>query len=74
MPRPKSLLKRIDVDIAQRSHNCQHVRSHRIIQGQKRLKLTVNRTEEHFCIECALQIIDADIRKLQILKEQLTSI
>jgi phosphoribosylformylglycinamidine (FGAM) synthase-like amidotransferase family enzyme len=73
MPRPKSVLKRLQVDTAQRSHYCQHVRSHRILQGQKRLKLIVNRNEEHFCIDCALQIIEADIKKLQDLKEQLTS-
>lgn len=71
MPRPKTLIKPIAVDDAQRAHSCQHVPSHRVLQGEKRLKLKVNRTYEHFCTICALQIIEADIQKLQRIKEQM---
>lgn len=71
MPRPKSLLKKLSVDVAQRSHNCQHVPSHRIQQGEKRLKVTKDRTNEHYCVLCAVESIDASIRKLQELKREL---
>lgn len=71
MPRPKSLLKKVTVDVALRAHNCQHVRAHRIQQGEKRLKLAVNRTHEHFCINCALQIINSDIEKLLKIRDEL---
>lgn len=74
MPRPKSLLKSVTVDIAQRAHNCQHVPSHRVHTGDKRLKLAKERTHEHFCVECAVQMIDADIDKLTKLKMQLVDI
>lgn len=72
MPRPKSIIKKVDVDLAKRSHSCQHVPSHQIKRGDKRLKLSVDRTYEHFCVECAIQIIDSDIQKLLDIKEQLT--
>ncbi|GBK66233.1 hypothetical protein P4H94_14930 [Paenibacillus macerans] len=72
MPRPKSLVKSIEVDMAKRAHSCQHVPSHRILSGEKRLKLKVDRTYEHFCTECALKMIDSDIEKLQSIKEQIT--
>ncbi|MDF2647440.1 MAG: hypothetical protein K0Q73_3245 [Paenibacillus sp.] len=71
MPRPKTLIKSITVDDAQRAHSCQHIPSHRVLQGEKRLKLKVNRSFEHFCTVCALQIIEADIQKLQRIKDQM---
>lgn len=73
MARPKSVLKRLEVDEALKSHNCQHNSHHRINSGSKRLKVTVERTPEHFCIECALKIIDSDISKLNALREELTN-
>jgi hypothetical protein len=73
MPRIKSFVSRISVDVAQRSHNCQHASSHRINQGDKRLKLKVGRTFEYFCVKCALQSIDADISKLQKIRDELSN-
>jgi hypothetical protein len=72
MPRPKSILQRVTVDIASRAHNCQHISSHRVDKGDKRLKVAVGRSYEHFCIACALQIIESDITKLLQLKKELT--
>ena len=65
MPRPKSLLKRIEVDVALKSHNCQHNRNHRIQRGDKRLKVRKDRSWEHYCIECALESIERDIVALK---------
>ncbi|GED55700.1 hypothetical protein [Brevibacillus agri] len=73
MPRPKSFLKKVSVDMTLKSHKCQHVKTHILNQGDKRMKLTVGRTHEHFCIECAIKIIDSDIAKLKALREALLS-
>jgi hypothetical protein len=71
MPRPKSVLLRLEVDTAQRSHPCQHNPAHRLQKGDKRLKVTKNRSPEHFCIACAIPIIDKDVEKLRSLADQL---
>lgn len=71
MPRPKSFLKKLSVDIARRGHKCQHMSTHEIKQGDKRLKLSVNRTDEHYCVECAVKMIDLDIAKLNSIRDDL---
>ena len=65
MPRPRSILQRVEVDETKKAHNCQHNRRHRLEKGDKRLKVWANRTAEHYCSACALQIIERDIAKLQ---------
>jgi len=71
MPRPKSVLLRLEVDAALKAHNCQHNSAHRLERGFKRLKVTKDRTVEHFCVHCALEIIKRDISKLQGLADEL---
>jgi len=71
MPRPKSLLQRVSIDVALKGHKCQHNKSHLIARGERRLKLTVGRSYQHYCIECALKIIESDIEKLASIRKQL---
>lgn len=71
MPRPKSLLPNAVVDQAKKAHPCQHNPRHRLERGQKRLKVRVGRTYEHFCAECSIDTIERDIAKLQALKDEL---
>ncbi len=73
MARSKSLLPNVVVDEAERAHNCQHNAAHRLERGDKRLKVRVDRTYEHFCVRCALAIIERDIRTLNGLAEALRS-
>lgn len=73
MPRPKSILQRVEVDEARQAHNCQHNSAHRLQRGEKRLKLWKQRSTEHFCVDCSLDIIARDIKKLQELEEKLRS-
>lgn len=73
MPRPKSILKRVEIDVAQKAHNCQHNDKHRIQCGQKRLKVWKDRSYEHYCLECALDIIKRDTARLQELISELRS-
>ena len=71
MPRPKSILQRVEVDEVQKAHNCQHNEKHRLERGHKRLKVWKDRLPDHYCVECALAIIGRDISKLQELADQL---
>jgi hypothetical protein len=73
MPRPKSILQKVEVDRARRAHNCQHNAAHRIQCGEHRLKVKNDRSPEHYCVACALKIIERDINKLQMLADQLRS-
>lgn len=67
----KSLVQRSEVDQTLKSHNCKASSKHRLQPGDPRLKVHVDRSYAHYCKECALKIIEADITKLQALAEQL---
>ena len=71
MPRIKSLLTSIDVDEAQKAHNCQGNGRHRLERGAKRLKVRNGRTWDHYCLECARIIISRDITALKAIAQQL---
>lgn len=71
MPRPKSILQRVEVDKVMKAHNCQHNSEHRLERGEMRLKVWNKRSPEHYCKACALEIIERDIAKLQELARQL---
>jgi transposase len=71
MARRKSFLPRLTIDNALKSHNCQHNKAHRIQQGDKRLKVAVERSFEHFCVTCALESISGDIEVLKRLADEL---
>lgn len=74
MPRPKSLISgKVTVDKAKRAHNCQHNSRHRIQQGDTRLKVPKARSYEHYCAECGLKFLRADIEKLEGLSQALES-
>ncbi len=67
----KSLVQRSEIDQAQKSHNCQASAKHRLKPGDRRLKVHVDRAHDHYCAECGIKIIEADIAKLQELARQL---
>lgn len=67
----KSLVQRSEIDQAQKSHNCQANAKHRLTPGDRRLKVYVDRSHDHYCVDCAVKIIEADIAKLQELARQL---
>lgn len=71
MPRPKSFLKRIIVERVVHAHNCQHNKNHRLEAGDVRLKLTIERTHENYCADCAIQILNRDIERLRCLVEEI---
>ena len=65
--RPRSIV----VDQAVHSHDCQGSSKHRLVRGDRRLKAPRDRGHEHYCVACALAIIQDDIEKLQALAHQL---
>jgi len=65
MARMKSLIIRTEIDVALKSHNCQHSSKHRITKGEKRLKVRNGRSWDHYCLECAKNILQHDAQKLQ---------
>ena len=67
----KSILVAVCVDEAGKAHDCQHNKKHRLERGNRRLKVRKDRSDEHFCVECALAIIERDIEKLRMLAKQL---
>lgn len=72
MGKLKSFLQNITVDEAAKTHQCQHNNRHTVNKGDRRLKLKVGRSNEHFCVQCAIESIDRDIATLENLKRQLT--
>ena len=58
MAKPKSFLKSLSLDNAKRAHNCQHNSKHRIVKGDIRLGLKVERSTEYFCKECAIKFLE----------------
>jgi len=71
--RLKSFVQSINIDQAQRAHNCQHNAAHRIEMGDRRLKLRVGRAFEHFCRDCALESLRQDVKRLEALIAELSS-
>lgn len=64
MSRPRSLLLRVEVDVAQRAHNCQSNANHRIRRGDTRLKVRKGRSWDHYCTACATKMISNGQRAL----------
>jgi hypothetical protein len=69
--RVRSLLDSVQFDKAGSSHNCRASRAHRIEMGERRLKVKVGRSHQHYCLECARKILAADVAKLGALVAEL---
>jgi len=64
MARVKSLVIRVAVDTALKSHDCQASGAHRINKGDVRLKVRNGRSWDHYCKTCAKAMIAQSIQKL----------
>jgi hypothetical protein len=62
----------MQVDEAQKAHDCQSNPRHRLGRGDKRLKVSNGRGHDHYCVECAVAFINRDIAKLQLLLNELS--
>ncbi len=70
MGRTKSLLIRVQIDEAQKAHNCQANASHRLVKGDKRLKVRNGRSWDHYCASCAAVMFERDIFELSELQRR----
>lgn len=61
----KSIVIRVEIDNAQRAHNCQANRRHRLERGHARLKVRNGRSWAHYCVPCAKAILERDVAKLR---------
>lgn len=71
MPRIKSLVIHVEVDAAQKAHDCQGNSRHRIERGDARLKVRNERGWDHYCLSCAKTIVERDIASLRNVATQL---
>jgi hypothetical protein len=71
MAKPRSLILPLSVDRALKGHSCQHSKKHAIAKGELRLKISVGRTHEHYCVTCAQTFIVQAIERLQKLNTEL---
>jgi hypothetical protein len=73
MPRIKSIIIRVEIDEVQKAHNCQASATHRLVRGDKRLKVRNGRSRDHYCVPCAIAILERDIAELQTLQRRVQS-
>jgi hypothetical protein len=65
VPRIKSLVIRVEIDEVRRAHNCQASAGHHLVMGDRRLKVRKGRSWDHYCVSCAVAILQRDISGLQ---------
>jgi hypothetical protein len=69
--RARSLIQPLSVDVAIRTHRCEHSARHVINKGEKRLKVRVGRSYEHYCSACAEKFIALALAQLNEVLTQL---
>jgi hypothetical protein len=73
MPRLKSTLKTLSIEVAQRAHNCRFNKNHRIDSGHIRLSIKEGRSAITYCRSCGVNFLKADMTKLNQLLGELQS-
>ena len=58
----KSLVIRVEIDYALKANNCQANARHRLERGDKRLKVRNGRSWDHYCAECAVDILERELK------------
>ncbi|RYZ90238.1 MAG: hypothetical protein EOP04_04525 [Proteobacteria bacterium] len=64
----KAIVTRSLIDIAAKEHSCRANAKHKILKGDKRLKIIEGRSRLHYCRECGEKIIALGIARLEQLK------
>lgn len=65
--------RRVVIDRAGKSHACQRSKKHPIAKGDARLKVPKGRGVDHYCVDCALAMVEDDIERLEALHAQLAA-
>ena len=70
----KSLLRRARIDTAPVAHNCKANRGHRLERGDRRVTVhRGNSSQEHYCLRCAVRMVEQDIATLKGLYDALAA-
>lgn len=64
MPRIRSLVTNVQIDIVQRAHDCQGNGNHRLTKGDRRLAVRKDRGWDNYCLECGKRILERDAAKI----------
>lgn len=71
MGKAKSFLRRIEITVAARAHNCRFNKAHRIQSGDRRLTLKEERSEKHYCLTCGRTFLERDLGRLKEMLDDL---
>lgn len=72
MPRPKSLLKNVQITTAARAHSCKANKSHLISKGDRRLTIKEGQSISNYCLECGRRFVDLSLADLEAIKAEVT--
>ncbi|MDR6831409.1 hypothetical protein J2X48_005138 [Bosea sp. BE271] len=64
MPRIRSLVTTVRIDVAQRAHDCQANGNHRLSKGDRRLGVKKDRSWDNYCLDCGRRILEGDAAKI----------
>lgn len=64
MPRVRSLLTTVKVELVIRSHDCQGNSTHRLQKGDRRLAVRNERGWDNYCLSCGKKILEGDATKI----------
>ncbi len=67
MPRIRSLVTAVQIDIVQRAHDCQGDPKHRLTKGDRRLSVKKERGWDNYCMGCGKRILERDAAKIAAL-------
>ena len=64
MPRIRSLVTTVELDVAKRAHDCQGNSGHRLLKGDRRLAVKKERGWDYYCLECGTRILERDATRI----------
>ena len=64
MPRIRSLIVTMKIEMVKSSHDCQGNSAHRLVKGENRLAVKNGRTWDNYCLACGKRILESDAAKL----------
>ena len=65
MPRIRTLLTTVEINVAKRAHNCQANAVHRLQKGDRRFAVKKERGWDYYCMDCGLKILERDAQRIK---------
>lgn len=66
MPRIRSLLNPVQIDVVQRAHDCQGNSAHRLAKGERRLAVKKERGWDYYCLACGVKMLGRDAERIKL--------